>query len=120
MKKLLFCLVCVALVACNAHKVSSPNGALTLNFQLSQGKPTYSLSCDGKDVLLPSPMGLVLTTGEDTLRNLHWSVESVTMASADTIWETVWGEERFIRDNHNEMKVALVAQEVRMNIQNKI
>lgn len=38
------------------------------------------------------------------------------MASADTTWETVWGEERFIRDNHNEMKVALVAQEVRMNI----
>lgn len=116
MKKLLFCLVCFGLVACNAHKVSSPNGALTLEFQLCQGQPTYSLSCDGKDVLLPSPMGLVLTTGKDTLRNLCWSVESVVMASADTTWETVWGEERFIRDNHNEMKVALVAQEVRMNI----
>lgn len=112
----LICLACFALAACSTHKVSSPDGTLTLDFQLRQGRPAYSLVCNEKDILLPSPMGLVLLAGEDTLRHLKWSVQSVTFASADTTWETVWGEERFIRDNHNEMKVCLADGEIRMNI----
>lgn len=116
MKKLLICLACVTLVACNGRKVSSPDGTITLDFQLRQGQPTYAVSCNGKEVLLPSPMGLVLTTGKDTLRDVRWSVESTCFAAADTTWETVWGEERFIRDHHNEMKVCLAAEDIRMDI----
>ena len=65
---------------------------------------------------MPSPLGLVLTIGEDTLRDVRWSVESAEYASADDTWETVWGEERFIRDRHNEMKISLAAKAMRMNI----
>ncbi len=119
MKKILICLVCLVLMACTQprdYTVSSPDGSLTLDFQLREGQPTYSLSCNGEDILLPSPMGLVMKAGEDTLRNLHWSVESVSYDAADTTWETVWGEERFIRDQHNEMRVCLAAQKIRMDI----
>ena len=119
MQKLLLCLACVALMACTQprdYTVSSPDGSLTLDFQLREGQPTYSLSCNGQDILLPSPMGLVMKAGEDTLRNLHWSVESVSYDAADTTRETVWGEERFIRDQHNEMRVCLAAQKIRMDI----
>jgi len=116
MKKLLVVLACMALVACNRYQVSSPDGRMTLSFHFRNGQPAYSVACDGKDVLLPSPLGLVLTVGQDTLRNLRWSVESVQRADADTTWETVWGEERFIRDNHKQMKVCLAANALRMNI----
>ena len=119
MQKLLLCLACVALMACTQprdYTVSSPDGSLTLDFQVREGQPTYSLSCNGEDILLPSPMGLVMKAGEDTLRDLHWSVESVSYDAADTTWETVWGEERFIRDQHNEMRVCLAAEQLRMDI----
>ena len=89
---------------------------MTLSFHFRNGQPAYSVACDGKDVLLPSPLGLVLTNGQDTLRDLKWTVLSVQKASADTTWETVWGEERFIRDRHNEMKVCLKAHSLRMNL----
>lgn len=117
MKKLLIGLVCVTLVACNCNnKVSSPDGTLTLDFHVCNGQPAYSVSCNGTDVLLPSPMGLVLAIGEDTLRDLQWAVESTEFDAADTTWETVWGEERFIHDQHNQMKVCLDANAIRMNI----
>ena len=117
MKKLLLGLACITFVACNSsNQVSSPDGTLTLDFQLRDGQPTYSVACNGKDVLLPSPMGFVLSIGEDTLRDVEWSIESTKSASVDTTWETVWGEERFIRDNHNEMRVSLVSDAIRMNI----
>ena len=89
---------------------------MTLSFHFRNGQPAYSVACDGKDVLLPSPLGLVLTVGQDTLRDLRWSVESVQRADADETWETVWGEERFIRDNHKQMKVCLKAHSLRMNL----
>ena len=116
MKKLLLGLVCATLVACSGHKVSSPDGTISLDFQLRDGQPAYSVACNGKEVLKPSPLGLVLKAGEDTLRDIHWSVASTQTASADTTWETVWGEERFIRDQHNEMKVCLASNAIRMNI----
>ena len=119
MKKYLICLVCLVLVACTQprdYTVSSPDGAMTLSFALREGQPTYSLAYEGKDVLLPSPMGFVLLADGDTLRDLRWTVESTSYDSADTTWETVWGEERFIRDRHHEMKVALVSEKLRMHI----
>ena len=119
MKKILICLACLVLVACTKERdytVSSPDGAMTLSFALREGQPTYSVAYEGRDVLLPSPMGFVLLAGGDTLRDLRWTVESASYDSADTTWETVWGEERFIRDRHHEMKVALASEKLRMHI----
>ena len=66
MKKILICLVCLVLVACTKERdytVSSPDGAMTLSFELREGQPTYSVAYEGKDVLLPSPRGFVLLAG---------------------------------------------------------
>ena len=116
MKKLLFCCACVALIACNGHHVASPDGKMTLDFQLRNGQPAYAVTYDGSDILMPSPLGIVLVQGEDTLRDLKWKLQSTHLAAADTVWETVWGEERFIRDHHNEMTVCLAARDIRMHI----
>lgn len=116
MKKLLIGLSCAIMVACSGNKVASPDGSLQLDFQVRDGQPVYSVSIGGKEVLKPSPMGLEIAIEGDTLRDLQWSLLSSSVASCDTTWETVWGEERFIRDNHQEMTVCLAAEQVRMNI----
>ena len=43
-----------------ATEVKSPNGNLVLNFTLEQGRPTYTLSYKGKEVVRPSHLGLEL------------------------------------------------------------
>jgi len=100
----------VGLTACHkAAYVSSPDGSLAIQFALNEsGQPTYQLSRNGEDVLLPSPMGFCLVTPSgDTLDRCAWKVIGYDHMTQDMTWETVWGEERFIRDHLNELTVSL-------------
>ena len=49
----------IALTAFADNTVKSPDGRLSVNVKCDDGVPTYSVSYDGKDVLLPSRLGLV-------------------------------------------------------------
>ncbi|MCQ2347739.1 MAG: glycoside hydrolase family 97 protein [Paludibacteraceae bacterium] len=107
---LYICLMVALCVSChrNATSVSSPDGQLKLSFDLIDGVPHYSVSRDGQPVLLPSPMGLTFVTNDgDTVSNCGWQLSQTESASVDETWETVWGEERLIRDYHNELTVHL-------------
>ena len=53
----LFTLLPLAAVAAS---VKSPNGNIVLNFSVEQGRPTYSMTFKGKDVVRPSHLGLEL------------------------------------------------------------
>ena len=107
LKWLLF-LVSFSFIMPSCHRttdLSSPDGRTVIRFSLSpDGAPLYSVTRDGKPYILSSELGLKLE-GADLSRNFR--IENVTRASADTTWETVWGEERFIRDLHNELCVSL-------------
>ena len=106
------CLACMAavLLLCGCQSSSesvltSPDGKVQVVFALgAEGEPTYSVRRNGKPMLLPSTLGL--ETAEQSL-TACFRIDSISRASCDTIWETVWGEERFIRDCHNEMTVHL-------------
>ena len=97
-------------------QLSSPDGELTVRFRLtSAGAPEYSLIRGSDSVLLWSAMGL--ETEEKSL-NSNFSLQSVSHDRQDITWETVWGEERLIRDNHCSMIVKLRHQTgLRMNIE---
>ena len=97
-------------------QLSSPDGELTVRFRLtSAGAPEYSLSRGSDSILLWSAMGL--ETEEKSL-NSNFSLQSVSHDKQDITWETVWGEERLIRDNHCSMMVKLRHQTgLRMNIE---
>ena len=43
-----------------ATEVKSPNGNIVLNFTVEDGRPTYSMSYKGKEVVRPSHLGLEL------------------------------------------------------------
>ena len=108
MKHFIYITLVVLLCACQSSKESmltSPDGKVQVVFTLGDnGEPIYSVCRNGKPALLPSALGL--ETAEQSL-TACFRIDSISRASCDTIWETVWGEERFIRDCHNEMTVHL-------------
>ena len=86
--------------------LSSPDGALTLRFGLSDsGRPYYALKRGAEDVILPSALGFDLMDG--TSLKEGFSVVSVAKDSLDETWTPVWGEEERIRNHYNEALVSL-------------
>ena len=102
--------------------VTSPDGALVLNFDINNGVPTYDMVFHGKQVIKPSCMGLELDsenarhefTGDavsavadkSSLYN-GFELSKVERSTFDETWQPVWGEESNIRNHYNEMAVTL-------------
>lgn len=116
--------IAAALTVSAKETLSSPNGNLTLTFEVGEGgKPMYSLEYKGKTVVLPSAMGLELrgqdrqiSFGEEITKSDHgnsvslydkFEQKAVSRNSSDTTWTPVWGEVSTIRDNYNQMVVSL-------------
>ena len=104
--------------------LSSPDGHLSLVFSLSEkGEPMYALRSGESDVALPSKLGFVLRgvykgTHAENGQNIKdygpdgdllegFELVDVSRNSFDDTWETVWGEERLIRNHYNELVVTL-------------
>lgn len=108
--------------------MTSPDGKLSMSFLLTDnGTPQYSLKCDDTDVVLPSSLGFemrgVLKATEVTFDkdgkavkydsqpcfSMHdgFSVTEISTSSFDETWTPVWGEESCIRNNYNELFVAM-------------
>jgi len=93
----LFCISCQN----NQPSVCSPDGRIRVSFRLTEdGAPSYRVC----DVIDWSALGLV---AEECALDKGFRLVGVEKTSCDTVWETVWGEERFIRDRHNELTVHL-------------
>lgn len=116
--------IAAALTVSAKETLSSPNGNLTLTFEVGEGgKPMYSLEYKGKTVVLPSAMGLEfrgqdrqISFGEEITKSDHgnsvslydkFEQKAVSRNSSDTTWTPVWGEVSTIRDNYNQMVVSL-------------
>ena len=138
MKKILSAIIVVALaVACapkqgpvtDVQTLKSPDGNMEMTFQLtSEGTPQYALNYGDQKVILPSNLGFdfrgvlkaqqLVYNADGTISkedrqpvySFHdgFAVESVETASFDETWEPVWGEEKEIRNNYNELLVNLV------------
>ena len=106
----------------------SPDSVLTLSFTLSDdGTPRYALQREGMDVVLPSRLGFDLrgslrasvmklnadgSIGKTDDRECYSFTDGFELIgqeedSFDETWETVWGEERLIRNHYNELLVHL-------------
>ncbi len=137
MKKLfmIFAAATLTVLSISAREqLQSPDGNLSLCFEVGKGgAPIYSLDYKGKQVVLPSGMGLelrgkspALTFGAEIVRAEHgkpvslydgFEQVSVERGAADETWTPVWGESDKIRNNYNEMLVSLVNRNgYRMNI----
>lgn len=88
-----------------AEKISSPSGNIVLNTEVVDSVPVYSITYKGKVVVKPSTLGLELADGPDMMGG--FSLISTAVSSFDETWQPVWGENKNIRNNYNELLVKL-------------
>lgn len=89
----------------NAMTVNSPNGKITVSLNVADdGGFYYTVKSNGETVLDNSRLAL---NCKECLLGKHVKVRNVEYSQKDETWETVWGEEKTIRNNYNEMRVDL-------------
>ena len=78
MMKKRYVALCLAMASILGGKaevvVSSPDGRISVDFQMSDGSPMYSVIYDGQVAILPSALGLKTTMGDYT-KELSWQKE---------------------------------------------
>ena len=97
-----------------ATEVKSPNGNIVLTFTVEKGRPTYTLSYKGREVVRPSHLGLELAkdkhasmgTDERDLMT-DFALDKEETSSFDETWQPVWGETKDIRNHYNEYVATL-------------
>lgn len=98
--------VCLLLFACGGNpEIISPDGRTRLSFVTgADGCMAYTVERDGKPLILPSALGLVVQE-----RNLAggFSVREIVKRSVNETWTQPWGENKILRDCHNEMTAVL-------------
>ncbi len=90
----------------DVEQMTSPNGEVKLMFALTEkGEPMYELFYKDKRVLNPSMLGIELVDAPNLLDG--FTLSKVDTCSVDETWQPVWGEEKEIRNNYNELAVTL-------------
>ena len=106
MKKLplLMLLFCVAIG--NSQNILSPSQKLSLTFSLSkEGKPTYSVNYKNQSIVKESTLAILLK-GLPAL-DANFRIDSIGQHKVNETWQPVLGEQSNIKNNYNQMTVAL-------------
>ena len=102
--------ICIGLlllgIEVQSQSVQSPSKEITLNFFLSEnGKPIYSVFYKNKLVVLQSNLGIKLKADGDL--NTNFLIDSIVHKEVNETWQPVLGEQSYIKNNYNQMIVAL-------------
>ena len=113
-------LLLFATLPLQASEVSSPDGSIRVNFELQGTVPTYSVTYQGKPIILPSRLGYDLDKKADLLDG--FTLLNEERSTFDETWTPVWGENREIRNNYNELLVCLAqtAEDRYMNVRFRV
>lgn len=104
---LLATLTAVAVLSSCTHNtlVTSPDGRIRTRLSLDeQGVPALRIDVDGNPLLEAQRLGL---EADGVNLASGFTVERVDRQSLDETWTQPWGENRRIRDHHNEMAVTM-------------
>lgn len=99
-------LLVILLVLCGCRKnetsLMSPDGSIRVDFALdSIGKPQISVSVDGNSFVVVRNMGF--TTVDSLPLFKDFELASANVSSTDEEWTQPWGENKVVRDSHNEL-----------------
>ena len=90
----------------NRLSVSSPDGQISLSFDLDkEGSPHYSITYDGKPLILSSSLGLQLKASPGLGKG--FSVSNSSTSNHNSTWKPLAGERSVVRDHYNEMMIDL-------------
>lgn len=107
MKKTILLLITIFSLSATAKSVetvSSPDGKLTLSAGVRQGQAFYQLSRGSEPVINTSNLGFQLSQG---LLSNNFRIIGFLHDTKDETWEQPWGEERFVRNHYNELRMRL-------------
>lgn len=103
MNKLPALLLLAAALSCNpVTQIASPDGRNVIAVTVKDGMPEYTVSVDGKEVILPSAMGL---EAEEANLEGGFRLVSSKKSRADELWHQPWGENKDVRDRHNGLEL---------------
>lgn len=101
---LLITILSLSAAAKSVETVSSPDGRLTLSAGVRQGQAFYQLSRGSEPVINTSNLGFQLSQG---LLCNNFRIVGFQRDTKDETWEQPWGEERFVRNHYNELRMRL-------------
>jgi hypothetical protein len=110
-----FTIITILLNACSENPETvltqtSPNKEHQLSFGLgNNGVPYYLVTHQGKTVIDTSLLGFSLQNQGDLKEGFE--VVSSSTFSFDDTWEQPWGEQQFVRNHYNELRVNLQEKE---------
>ena len=90
--------------AATVASVESPGGVLRVELDLHEGRLGYRVLRLGEPVIDTSALGFMLRGSGRLERNLALSAQATR--HVDSTWEQPWGERRFVRDHHNELRAS--------------
>ena len=96
------------LFSCSSPKneVSSPNGKIKVAFNTNvEGEMFYDVKVDNNIFIDDSQLGFEAKNGLN-LKN-SFEIIDINFSSEDETWTQIWGENKTIRNNYNEMAVNL-------------
>jgi alpha-glucosidase len=103
----------IGLVALSTQAVNltqtSPDGKIQFSVNDEAGLPSYSVIYQGQEVIKKSGLGLEFKTLDGFVRDLKITKEE--KLSKDSTWEQPWGEQRLMRDHHNELLITFSGKE---------
>ncbi len=96
----------VPLRAGDVASVDSPGGVLRVTVAINgEGRVSYRVDRRGQAVVAESRLGFILADAPKLERN--FLVIEQSTRSVDNTWEQPWGERRFVRDRHQELRLRL-------------
>lgn len=93
-------------VSAQSLSVMSPGAVNEIKFQLIEGVPYYSVERLGGVVIETSRLGFEFRNISDLKH--HFRIKNHSYHVENSVWEQVWGEKQFIRDQYHELKIELI------------
>ncbi len=98
----------MGLLSCSNKEftVFSPSSKVKLNFALNGvNQPSYSVYFNNKPIIKPSTLGFDFKDMESLGKGMR--IDSILTREFNEKWEMPWGEQRYVTNHYNELKVFL-------------
>jgi alpha-glucosidase len=108
---IIFSILAIYIFSCSSEnlnvpfEITSPNNSLSAVINLDGGVPYYSLTFNGTLIIDNSRLGI---NTDKFLLSDNLKVIKANTRSQNNTWEQVWGEQKIVNDNHNELELTLL------------
>ena len=98
----------------NSYNLNSPDGKIRLEFALKNGIPLYKISKNNNLIIDYSKLGIILNGKANLDRG--FKVINTNRKTHNSSWKTLFGEQKEIVNNYNELEVILDQENKKLSI----